>query len=86
MVRVTNYFDTQIRLPASAVLVDEKEKEKETRRERMKNRGVIDEFNEFPGVGRKMTNDQLIGWYSKILDSVRLRYRKLSRFARYSNY
>ncbi|KAF9455015.1 hypothetical protein P691DRAFT_716119 [Macrolepiota fuliginosa MF-IS2] len=82
MVRVTNYFDTQIRLPASVILVDEQEKEKETRRERMKNRTVLDEFNDFPSAGKKMTNDQLIGWYSKILDSVRLRYRKLSRFAR----
>ncbi len=52
MVRVTNYFDNQIRLPASAILVDEKEKEKETRRERMKNRGVIDEFSDSPGVGK----------------------------------
>ncbi|KXN81125.1 MAP kinase kinase kinase wis4 [Leucoagaricus sp. SymC.cos] len=82
MVRVINYFDTQIRQPASAILVDEKEKEKETRRDRMKNRGVVDEFSDFPGAGRKMTRDQLIGWYSKVLDTVRLRYRKLSRFAR----
>jgi mitogen-activated protein kinase kinase kinase len=84
MVRVINYFDTQIRLPTSAILVDEREKEKETRRERMKNKGVIDEFSDFPGAGEKMTKDQLIGWYSKLLDTVRLRYRKLSRFARYN--
>lgn len=31
---------------------------------------------------RQMTDEQLIGWYAKILDSVRLRYRKLQRFAR----
>ncbi|KAF5355770.1 hypothetical protein D9756_004047 [Leucocoprinus leucothites] len=82
MVRVINYFDTQIRLPTSATLVDEQEKEKETRRERMKNRGLIDEFSDFTGSGKKMTRDQLIGWYGKVLDIVRLRYRKLSRFAR----
>jgi len=82
MVRVIDYFDTQIHLPTSATLVDEKEKEKETRRERMKNRGLIDEFSDFTGSGKKMTRDQLIGWYGKVLDIVRLRYRKLSRFAR----
>lgn len=48
----------------------------------MKNRGVIDEFTDFTGTGKKMTRDQLIGWYSKVLDIVKLRYRKISRFAR----
>ncbi|KDQ54860.1 hypothetical protein JAAARDRAFT_693265 [Jaapia argillacea MUCL 33604] len=43
MVRVTNYFETQL---------------------------------------RKMNDEQLVNWYSKILDSVRLRSRKLQRFAR----
>ncbi|XP_006454607.1 hypothetical protein AGABI2DRAFT_214884 [Agaricus bisporus var. bisporus H97] len=50
MMRVITYFDTQVRLPSSAIL--------------------------------KMTRDQLIGWYSKVLDIVKLRYRKISRFAR----
>ncbi|TEB39046.1 hypothetical protein FA13DRAFT_1620076 [Coprinellus micaceus] len=45
MVRVTNYFETQVRVP-------------------------------------KMSDSQLLSWYSKILDGVRLRYRKLLRFAR----
>jgi mitogen-activated protein kinase kinase kinase len=83
MMRVISYFDTQVRLPASAILVDESEKEKEMQRERMKNRGVVDEFSDFTAAGKKMTRDQLIGWYSKVLDIVKLRYRKISRFARY---
>ncbi|PFH54762.1 hypothetical protein AMATHDRAFT_134504 [Amanita thiersii Skay4041] len=44
MIRMTNYFDTQVR----------------------------------------MTPEQIISWYGKVLDSVRLRYRKLQRFARYT--
>ncbi|TFK36808.1 hypothetical protein BDQ12DRAFT_608772 [Crucibulum laeve] len=44
MVRVTNYFDTQVRVPTG--------------------------------------EEHLTDWYGKILDSVRLRYRKLQRFAR----
>ncbi|EGO02713.1 hypothetical protein SERLA73DRAFT_102617 [Serpula lacrymans var. lacrymans S7.3] len=43
MVRVTNYFETQVRVP---------------------------------------TSEQMSSWYGKILDNVRLRYRKLQRFAR----
>ncbi|KAF9569865.1 hypothetical protein CPC08DRAFT_623078 [Agrocybe pediades] len=59
MVRVTNYFDTQVRMNATP-----------------KARHIHD----LPQ--RKMTDQQVIGWYSKILESVRLRYRKLQRFAR----
>jgi hypothetical protein len=32
----------------------------------------------------KMAPDQVISWYGKMLDGVRLRYRKLQRFARYA--
>jgi hypothetical protein len=34
---------------------------------------------------KKMTDLQKASWYGKILESVRLRYRKLQRFARYEN-
>ncbi|KAG6814044.1 hypothetical protein H0H92_003894 [Tricholoma furcatifolium] len=73
MVRVTNYFDTQVRVPTG-----------EDVSEHIRHRTTERSF----GVDRekslhsKMSEQQIIGWYGKILDSVRLRYRKLQRFAR----
>lgn len=51
MVRVIDYFETQIRVPTA-------------------------------GKSKKMTNDQTINWFNKVLEGVRLRYRKLLRFTR----
>jgi mitogen-activated protein kinase kinase kinase len=74
MVRVTNYFDTQVRVPLSSDTTTQ----------------ALDQDSYAPGVvhsseapTRKMTDQQMISWYGKILESVRLRYRKLQRFARY---
>jgi mitogen-activated protein kinase kinase kinase len=72
MVRVTNLFDAQLRLPAS---------ERPTSSHRRK-----------PGSGvngstravseQDSSDEQITSWYAKVLDSVRLRYRKLQRFVR----
>ena len=72
MVRVTNLFDAQLRLPAS---------ERPTSNQRRK-----------PGTGvngsiravsqQDESDEQMTSWYGKLLDSVRLRYRKLQRFVR----
>ena len=84
MVRVTNYFDTQIRIPIQPDKVKSLEAS-----------GIIP-----PSTGatttafqthirsgsitnKPMTNEQLIGWYGKILEGVKQRYRKLQRLARY---
>ncbi|KAG7091470.1 hypothetical protein E1B28_010501 [Marasmius oreades] len=56
MVRVINYFETQVRVPLPG----------------------DSQINNT----RAMTDEQKAAWYGKILDSVRLRYRKLQRFAR----
>ena len=78
MVRVTNYFDTQVRVPTS-------------RDDRSSNRRgyVAHSKSAFQThiqgnlIGNtKMTDEQMASWYAKILESVRLRYRKLQRFAR----
>ncbi|KAF9498126.1 hypothetical protein BDN71DRAFT_1443846 [Pleurotus eryngii] len=69
MVRVTNYFETQVRVPSS----------------HSKGKAVINgtsSSNLIQSAGRKMTQEQMASWYGKILDGVRLRYRKLQRFAR----
>ncbi|KAF5377208.1 hypothetical protein D9615_006323 [Tricholomella constricta] len=80
MVRVTNYFDTQVRVPTGEDMSDHI-RHRTTERERGVN-GTKSAFQNHIQSGRKMTDQQIIGWYGKILDSVRLRYRKLQRFAR----
>ncbi|KAG6866026.1 hypothetical protein C0991_009435 [Blastosporella zonata] len=73
MVRVTNYFDTQVRVPTGEDM-SEHIRHRTTERDHGANREKA--------LQTKMSDQQIIGWYSKILDSVRLRYRKLQRFAR----
>jgi mitogen-activated protein kinase kinase kinase len=75
MVRVTNYFDTQVRVPVS------EEGQELVARQRLLRAGPNIKSALEPR-SRKMSDEQLIGWYSKILDGVRLRHRKLQRFAR----
>ncbi|KAJ7169469.1 kinase [Mycena filopes] len=75
MVRVTNYFDTQVQVPTG------KEVREPRRHHKSKVRSPFEAHIE-SGSKEQMTNEQMVGWYGKILDSVRLRYRKLQRFAR----
>lgn len=53
MIRVIDYFETQIQVPAAK------------------------------GKNKKMSNEQTMNWFIKVLDGVRLRYRKLQRFTRH---
>jgi mitogen-activated protein kinase kinase kinase len=81
MVRVTNYFETQVRVPASLDHADHRARERQVN-------GAKSPFQTHlqgttSGGSRKMTDEQMVSWYGKILDSVRLRYRKLQRFARW---
>lgn len=81
MVRVTNYFDTQVRVPAG----EDMSEHIQAHRQRQSDRGNSGKASQNQGTSlgsRKMTDEQIISWYGKILDSVRLRYRKLQRFAR----
>lgn len=80
MVRVTNYFDTQVRVPSTVREVYSHanlDQEPHTNGVHQPNHTQQDQ------VQRKMSDQQIISWYSKILESVRLRYRKLQRFARF---
>nr|UPW42859.1 MAP kinase kinase kinase wis4 [Hypsizygus marmoreus] len=86
MVRVTNYFDTQVRVPTGEDMSEHihSHRHRNADRERGVNgtRSAFQTHNQSTPAARKMTDEQIIGWYGKILDSVRLRYRKLQRFAR----
>ncbi|KAF8167798.1 hypothetical protein B0H34DRAFT_683077 [Crassisporium funariophilum] len=83
MVRVTNYFDTQVRVP-SGEDTDEHGYSYQFKSDQGPYDAKFDQVAHIPESTsrKKMTDQQIIGWYSKILDSVRLRYRKLQRFAR----
>ena len=81
MVRVTNYFDTQVRVPSGEDIKEHGQHNYQNKRLSDANFDQITHMQQ-ESTTRKMTDQQIIGWYSKILDSVRLRYRKLQRFAR----
>lgn len=105
MVRVINYFDTQVRVPTGEDVNEHLHNTRVRNHERntstngtpevIGTNGAPDsnshgkEATTFEGelMGssaalRRMTDAQKASWYGKILDSVRLRYRKLQRFAR----
>ncbi|KAH7883857.1 hypothetical protein F5I97DRAFT_1896272 [Phlebopus sp. FC_14] len=69
MVRVANYFETQVRLPTS-----------EGQARRASNPALQGDV--IASTSGQMSDEQKVNWYGKILDNVRLRYRKLQRFAR----
>ncbi|KAF8446217.1 kinase [Boletus edulis BED1] len=70
MVRVANYFETQVRLPTTA----------NGRVHKVPN--PVYQGDVIASTTGQMTDEQKANWYGKILDNVRLRYRKLQRFAR----
>lgn len=80
MVRVTNYFDTQVRVPTHS---DTAEHIQQLNHDQDPyTHGLYSSVHPLEISTRKMTDPQIISWYGKILESVRLRYRKLQRFAR----
>ena len=84
MVRVTNYFDTQIRIPlasnekAQQMLHNMEPKAPST----PNGNGSTYHHLREAASGQPMTGEQLVSWYAKILDSLKQRYRKLQRLAR----
>lgn len=87
MVRVINYFDTQVRVPisvaaAAAVAVHHTQRNGTEPSHDDAEEATFEDHMTGPPSARAMTDEQKVSWYGKILDSVRLRYRKLQRFAR----
>nr|AEH05927.1 MAPKKK protein [Volvariella volvacea] len=72
IVRVINYLENQIRVPDGENMSDFIQ----AQRQRYLRKPADDKPQ------RKMTDQQIVGWYAKVLESVRLRYRKLQRFAK----
>ena len=83
MIRVTNYFDTQVRVPTGEDPNEHRHAAAHRRRD--SEAGAPNGANGSGAVtpaNRKMSDQQMVNWYNKMLDSVRLRYRKLQRFTR----
>ncbi|KZP00719.1 hypothetical protein CALVIDRAFT_209119 [Calocera viscosa TUFC12733] len=82
MARVVNLFETQLRLPVYKPALDSRSRQSprhthtRPRLERANAQPVLKERD------RPMNEDQILDWYNTVLDSVRLRYRKLQRFGR----
>ncbi|KZT52966.1 Pkinase-domain-containing protein [Calocera cornea HHB12733] len=82
MARVVNLFETQLRLPVYKPSLDSRSRQSprhtlsRPRLERANAQPVLKERD------RPMNEDQILDWYNTVLDSVRLRYRKLQRFGR----
>jgi len=70
MVRVMNYFETQVRVPLES-----------NRARPGRPKGVLERSAEIASM--HMSDLEKARWYGQILENVRLRYRKLQRFARY---
>jgi mitogen-activated protein kinase kinase kinase len=91
MIRVINYFETQVRVPSVDDTMEPKHNYRPLRHDRTPPpvNGIKELDLDVPqptaAVLKKMTDLQKASWYGKILESVRLRYRKLQRFARYEN-
>lgn len=76
MVRVSNFFESQLNVP---VRVDPNALTKK-RRELAP---LQPDMESRKRDKRQMTPDEMLSWYGKILEAVKMRYRKLQRFAWY---
>ncbi|KAI0724236.1 kinase [Cerioporus squamosus] len=90
IVRVTNYFDTSIRVPGMTdgpISEALSERVRKTLRANGLNRQGAQAMQQSLTTGAQPTNagvpkERLVGWYSKVLEGVKQRSRKLQRLAR----
>lgn len=82
MIRVTDYFETQLRVP----FVKRKEESIHTEPDvpiRIEPGTYNDIFHISEHSHKAMSEEQMVSWFGKVLTSVRLRSRKLLRYVRY---
>lgn len=73
MVRVSNFFETQLNVP---VRVDSNAQPRKRR-----DLPLQPDMESRKRDKRQMTSEEMLQWYGKILEAVKMRYRKLQRFA-----
>ena len=85
MVRVTDYFETQLYVPSMKRRLKEDHFISASDTHPAENSDYGDDSlpPRLMGRAKEMSDEQMVGWFSKVLDSVRLRYRKLQRYVRY---
>ena len=83
MLRVTNYFDTQIRIPVAGD-PSQTPTMRDSKSPPMQNGNGSTTFEAHmnPTTNKGMSDEQRVSWYSKVLDGVKQRHRKLQRLAR----
>lgn len=74
--RVTSYYLGQIRLP-TATSADNKVPRHNSPARRTKNGWAAENYHD-----ALAEREEAVSWLAKVLDSVRLRYRKIQRYAR----
>jgi mitogen-activated protein kinase kinase kinase len=78
MVRVIKYFETQVKVP---IITEEEEQSSKNKNNKLEDEGHGLDQSQGP---RVMRHREILPWFSKILDAVKMRYRKLQTFARYA--
>lgn len=81
MLRVTNYFDTQIRIPVAGD-PSQTPTMRDSKPVHAGNGSTTFETHMNPTTNKEMSDEQRVSWYSKVLDGVKQRHRKLQRLAR----
>jgi mitogen-activated protein kinase kinase kinase len=82
MVRVTDYFETQLHVPSMKRRLKEDQLPSVSDTHEGSDYGNDTLLPGLEGRAKDMSDEQMVGWFSKVLDSVRLRYRKLQRYVR----
>lgn len=82
MQRVINYFESQLHVPIRLDGADDVDGTMSRRRQKKKELEEAGLIGRRPGERRVMSTDEMLQWFAKILDAVKMRYRKLQRFAR----
>jgi mitogen-activated protein kinase kinase kinase len=76
MVRVIHYFETQVKVP---IITEEEEQAANINTNKIEDETHGLDQSQGP---RVMRHREILPWFSKILDAVKMRYRKLQTFAR----
>ncbi|KAF8592011.1 Pkinase-domain-containing protein [Ramaria rubella] len=82
MIRVTDYFETQLHVPSMKRRPKDDQLPLGSEPLLFVENGFHWDETIASGRAKEMTDVQTVGWFSKVLDSVRLRYRKLQRYVR----
>jgi mitogen-activated protein kinase kinase kinase len=81
MVRVSNFFETQLGVPIPIVSDENARKKGELTQGELSR--LQPDMDARKTEKRQMTSEEMLVWYGKILEAVKMRYRKLQRFAWY---